>query len=150
MATAQAATIVRLGGTARLWASVGDDATRRPASLPTSPRQASTLSAIRRVPGARSGFSSIFMDRTGERIIVPHYDPAIRSAPDALPDFDDVAVVSVDVRWPDAAEMRPARARERGIPGMLDVERAPPEDVLDRLVPLATHIIASEAGALRR
>lgn len=145
MATAQAATIVRLGGRARLWASCGDDATgdRIVEDLTAA---GIDLSALRRVPGARSGFSSVFMDRWGERIIVPHYDPAIRGAPAALPDLEDVAVVSVDVRWPAAAEMALAAARERGIPGVLDIEPAP-DDLIKRLVPLATHIIASEAGA---
>ncbi len=145
MATAQAATIVRLGGSARLWASCGDDATgdRIVAQLTEA---GVDLTALRRVPGARSGFSSIFMDAAGERMIVPRYDPAIRSAPDTLPGLDDIAVVSADVRWPDAAEMALRAARERGIPGLLDVEAAPGE-VLERLVPLASHIIASEAGA---
>jgi len=145
MATAQAASIVRLGGAARLWASCGDDAVgdRIVAQLGEA---GIDLGALRRVAGARSGFSSIFMDVRGERIIVPQYDPAIRSAPDALPRMDDVAVVSVDVRWPAAAEMALKAARELGTPGVLDVEIAPAE-VLDRLVPLASHLIASEAGA---
>lgn len=146
MATAQAASIVRLGGRARLWASCGND--------PVGDRMIRELSdagvdlALRRVPGARSGFASILMDKHGERLIVPFYDPAIRSAPDTLPPMDDVSVVSVDVRWPEAAEMALLAARDRGIPGLLDVEKAP-DDVLNRLVPLATHIIASEAGAMQ-
>ena len=145
MATAQAATIVRLGGKARLWASIGDD--------PTGDRIVTDLtaagidlSALRRVPGATSGFSSIFIDKAGERIIVPHYDPAIRTRPDVLPDLGDVAVVSVDVRWPDAAEIALHAARDMGIPGILDVEAAP-DDVLDRLVPIA---VASDCVRARR
>jgi sulfofructose kinase len=145
MATAQAATIVRLGGKARLWASIGDDATgeRIVADLTAA---GIDLSALRRVPGATSGFSSIFVDRAGERIIVPHYDPAIRTRPDLTPDLSDVAAISADVRWPDAAEIALHAARDMGVPGILDVEAAP-EDVLDRLVPIATHLIASEPGA---
>jgi sulfofructose kinase len=145
MATAQAATIVRLGGKARLWASIGDDATgdRIVADLTEA---GIDLSALRRVAGATSGFSSIFVDRAGERIIVPHYDPAIRARPDLVPDLSDVAAISADVRWPDAAEIALHAARDVGVPGILDVEAAP-EDVLDRLVPIATHLIASEPGA---
>ena len=146
MATAQAATIVRLGGKARLWASIGDDATgeRIVADLTAA---GIDLSALRRVPGAQSGYSSIFVDRQGERIIVPHYDPTIRTRPEALPELSDVAAISVDVRWPDAAEIALHAARDLGVPGILDVEAAP-EDVLDRLVPIATHLIASEPGAM--
>jgi sulfofructose kinase len=145
MATAQAASIVRLGGRARLWASIGDDATGDRIVTDLSAADVD-LSALRRVPGATSGFSSIFIDATGERIIVPHYDPAIRTRPDALPDLSDVAAVSVDVRWPDAAEIALHAARDLDVPGILDVEAAP-EDVLDRLVPIASHLIASEPGA---
>jgi sulfofructose kinase len=145
MATAQAATIVCLGGRARLWASIGDDATgdRIVSDLTDA---GIDISALRRVPGATSGFSSIFIDRAGERIIVPHYDPAIRTRPDLVPDLSDVAAVSVDVRWPDAAEIALHAARDLGVPGILDIEAAP-GDVLDRLVPIATHLIASEPGA---
>ena len=145
MATAQAATIVRLGGRARLWASIGDD--------PTGARILADLDAagidtrsVRRVPGAQSGFASILADRAGRSIIVPHYDPAIRTRPDQLPDFSDIAAISVDVRWPDAAEIALHAARDLQVPGILDVEAAP-EDVLDRLIPIASHLIASEAGA---
>lgn len=146
MATAQAATIVRLGGKARLWASLGDDATG--ARIATDLAAAGIdLSALRRVPGAQSGFSSIFVDAAGERAIVPHYDAALRAPPAALPRFDDVAAVSVDVRWPAAAERALRAARERGLPALLDVEPAP-RDVLDPLLALATHIVASADGAL--
>ena len=146
MATAQAAAIVRLGGKARLWASCGTDATgdRIVEQLTGA---GVDLSALRRVPGARSGFSSIFMDKTGERMIVPQYDAAIRSAPDALPPMENVTVVSADVRWPAAARMALRWAKAHGIPGLLDVEVAP-DDVLNELLPLASHLVASEAGAL--
>jgi sulfofructose kinase len=145
MATAQAATIAKLGGRARLWASCGDD-TNGDRIVAQLDEAGIDLSALRRVPGARSGFSTILMDPTGERIIVPRYDAAIRSAPEKPPPMDEVSVVSVDVRWPDAAEMALRAARERGIPSVLDIEMAP-GDVLQRLVPLASHLIASEAGA---
>lgn len=144
MATAQAASIVKLGGRARLWASCGDDAVGH--RLLNELADAGVDLAVRRVPGARSGFSTILMDARGERVIVPFYDPALRTTPDTLPPMDDVTAVSVDVRWPDAAEMALRAARERGIPGVLDLEKAA-DDVLGRLLPLASHIIASEEGA---
>src|SRR5690606_37494450 len=110
-ATAQAATIAALGGRARLWASIGDD--------PTGERIVNDLSALgidlaslRRVPGAQSGYSTILLDRSGHSIIVPHYDPAIRTRPDAMPDLSGVCVISADVRWPDAAEIALHAARD--------------------------------------
>ncbi len=145
MAAAQACSIARLGGEVMLWASCGDDAigNRMVAQIAD---EGVDVSAIRRVLGARSGFSSIFMDARGERIIVPQYDPSLRSAPDALPDLTGVAVVSTDVRWPEAAAMALSAARERGIPGLLDLDTGP-ADVLARLLPLASHVVASEGGA---
>jgi sulfofructose kinase len=144
MATAQAATIVRLGGKARLWATCGDDATgdRMVRDLADT---GIDLSALRRLKGAQSGFSSILMDRQGERIIVPSYDPKIATPPETSVPMDDVSVVSVDVRWPDAAAAALRAARERGIPGVLDVERMRYEALIT-LLPLASHIIASEEG----
>lgn len=144
MATAQAAAIVRLGGVARLWASCGDDTTGE-RIIESLSEAGIDLSVLRRVPNARSGFSSILMDPHGEKIIVPRYDPAIRSAPDRLPPMDDVSVVSTDVRWPDAAALALTAARDRRIPGLLDLEQAEPE-VMQRLAPLASHIVASEHG----
>ena len=145
MAAAQAATIARLGGRVSLWASCGDDA--------IGDRMVAQLSAegvdctpVRRLAGVRSGFASIFMDGSGERIIVPQYDPALRSAPDGLPDLAGVALVSTDVRWPAAAAMALSAARERGLPGLLDLDVGP-RDVLDELLPLASHVVASEPAA---
>ncbi len=103
-------------------------------------------SFVRRVEGARSGFSSIFMDRSGERIIVPRYDLALASAPSERPDMDDVTVVSTDVRWPVAAEIALNTARARNLPAMLDLDVGPRE-VLEKLLPLATHVVASQDGA---
>ena len=145
MAAARAATITRLGGRASLWASCGDDAIgdRMLAQLEA---EGVDCAPVRRVAGARSGFSSIFMDQAGERIIVPHYESTLRTAPQSLPGLADVALVSADVRWPDAAAMALAAARDRHLPALLDLDTGP-RDVLERLLPLASHVVASEGGA---
>jgi sulfofructose kinase len=54
--------------------------------------------------------------------------------------------VMTDVRWPDAAELALRAAREAGIPGILDADVGPRE-VIERLVGLASHVVASEGGA---
>jgi sulfofructose kinase len=145
MATAQAATIVRLGGEARLWASCGTDMTGD-RILADLTGVGIDISAVRRVDGPRSGFSSIFMDRSGERMIVPFYDTALRSAPETSPPMEDVVVVSVDVRWPEAAMAALGAAHDRGLPGLVDLDVGP-QDVLLRLFHNASHAIASEGGA---
>jgi sulfofructose kinase len=145
MAAAQAASLVRLGGEAALWASIGDDATGTRLVRQIAEAGVDT-SRVRTVPGARSGFSTILMSRAGETIIVPQYDAALRQAPSGPPALDGIAAVMCDVRWPAAAELALKAAAQRGIPGILDADVAP-EDVLRRLAPLASHIVASEAAA---
>jgi sulfofructose kinase len=145
MAAAQAASIVRLGGAAALWASAGTDV--------VGDRLLADISAagvdvtnVRRIEQARSGFSTIFMDTRGERMIVPQYDAALSAAPTAVPDFAPFAAILTDVRWPTAAALALSAARDMSIPGILDAD-VTTREVLDRLVPLASHVVASEGGA---
>jgi sulfofructose kinase len=145
MAAAQAATIARLGGEVALWASAGDDAVGDRLVAQISGEGVDT-SRVRRVSGARSGFSTIFMDRSGERMIVPKYDADLVAAPAGAPDLRDFAAVMTDVRWPGAAELALRAAREAGIAAILDADVGPRE-VIERLVGLASHVVASEGGA---
>lgn len=145
MAAAQAASIVRLGGGAALWASAGDDATGDRLVQQIS-GEGVDCSRVRRVAGARSGFSSIFMDRTGSTMIVPRYDPTLMAPPDAAPNLGGIDAVMTDVRWPGAAALALAAAKAAGIPAILDADMAARE-VLDALLPLATHVVASESAA---
>lgn len=145
MAAAQAATIARLGGQAALWASAGDDAIGDRLVSQISGEGVDT-SRVRRVARARSGFSTIFMDFAGERMIVPKYDADLMAAPDAAPDLAGFDAVMTDVRWPGAAELALIAAKATGIPGIIDADVGPRE-VIERLVGLASHVVASEGGA---
>ena len=145
MAAAQAASIVRLGGEAALWASAGDDATGDRLVKQISD-EGVDCSRVRRVAGSRSGFSSIFMDRTGSTMIVPHYDQTLMAPPDAAPKLGGIDAVMTDVRWPGAAALALAAAKAAGVPAILDADMAARE-VLDGLLPLATHVVASESAA---
>ncbi|KQU93428.1 PfkB family carbohydrate kinase [Devosia sp. Root105] len=145
MAAAQAASIVRLGGKAALWASAGDDATGDRLVQQIS-GEGVDCSRVRRVAGSRSGFSSIFMDRSGSTMIVPRYDPTLMAPPEAAPDLRGIDAVMTDVRWPGAAALALGAAKAAGIPAILDADMAA-RDVLDGLLPLATHVVASESAA---
>lgn len=145
MAAAQAASIVRLGGEAALWASAGDDATGD-RLVKQIAGEGVDCSRVRRVAGARSGFSSIFMDRSGSTMIVPRYDPTLMAAPEAAPKLGGIGAVMTDVRWPGAAALALAAAKAAGISAILDADMAARE-VLDGLLPLATHVVASESAA---
>lgn len=144
MAAAQAATIARLGGEVALWASAGDDATGDRLVAQIS-GEGVDCSRVRRVPGARSGFSTILMDLSGSTIIVPRYDPTLMATPDKAPDLAGFDAVMVDVRWPGAARLALLAARAAGIAGILDADMAA-QAILEDLVPLASHVVASESA----
>ncbi len=148
MASSAAAAIARLGGDVALWASAGVD--------PVGDRAVAELEAegidcsyIRRLEGARTAFSSILVDANGERIIVPFYDRKLASPSGLVPPIvaGAYAAVMTDVRWPWAAETALRAARDAGIPAILDADTAPVE-LLETLLPLATHIVASEPAAI--
>ena len=147
MASSAATSIARLGGDVSLWASVGpDDIGRRVIEELTS--EGVDCSHVRRIEGARSAFSTIFVDAVGERMIVPYYDPKLLSAPETMPPIADGTydVVMTDVRWPLAAAQALKAAREAGVHGVLDADTASLE-TLEMLMPLASHIVASEPAA---
>ena len=146
MAAAQAASIVRLGGQAALWASAGADAIGDTLVRDIADAGVDT-SNIRRLPAARSAFSTILMDRTGNTIIVPQYDDSLTEPPGAVPDFTQFAAIMCDVRWPAAAEIALSAAKTLGIPGILDLDVGP-KDVPRKLIPLASHVVASEKGSM--
>lgn len=148
MASSAACAAQRLGAEASLWASAGDDKT---GDLLVSGIAAEGVdcSFVRHVPGGRSALSAILVDAQGERIIVPYYDPATQADPQDLTfsianRFD---AVMVDVRWPGAAALALEAARQAGIHAILDADIAP-LPVLERLLPLASHIVASEPAAM--
>ncbi|MGX7875158.1 sugar kinase [Mesorhizobium sp. ORM6] len=144
MATSAACAAHRLGADVSLWASAGDD--------PVGDQLIAGIEAegvdcgyVRRVGGARSALASIVVDAHGERIIVPFYDSRAQADPEVLP-FADLAAfdaVLADVRWPGAAALALKAARAAGRPAILDADTAPLA-VLEQLLPLASHIIASE------
>ncbi|QND54370.1 sugar kinase (plasmid) [Phyllobacterium sp. 628] len=147
MASSQAASIARLGGSAWLWASAGrDDVGKSIVAQLTA--EGVDCSFVRRIEGARSAFSSIFVDKSGERMIVPFYDKTLLTTPEEMPPIEagTFDVVMTDVRWPLAAASGLKAARAAGIYGVLDADVAPLE-TLERLLPLASHIVASEPAA---
>ena len=148
MAASAAAAIARLGGCSSLLSRVGDDA--------IGERIVADLSAagidcrfIRRAQGARSPISTVLVDRHGERLVVPYYDPALGQDPSWLP-LELVAradAALVDIRWPEGAAAVLKAARAAGRPAVLDADTGP-AGVTAELAALATHIVFSEPAAL--
>ncbi|RWX68295.1 sugar kinase [Mesorhizobium sp. M4B.F.Ca.ET.089.01.1.1] len=146
MATSAACAARRLGAEVSLWASAGDDAVGDQLVAEIE-AEGVDCSLVRRVAGARSALAAILVDAHGERIIVPFYDREAQADPDELPaDLSAFDAVLVDVRWPGAAALALNAARANDRPAILDADTAPLE-VLEQLLPLATHIVASEPAA---
>jgi sulfofructose kinase len=148
MATAAAATIARLGGPVELWARVGDD----PAGdsfLRDLSRENVGIDRVRRVSGAHTAFSTILVDRSGERLVVPYTDPSLDKDPGWLPlhEVAHASAVLVDMRWPEGARAVLAEARRCGIPTVVDADIAPPE-TLRELIVLGDHVLFSEPALL--
>lgn len=146
MSASAAVAISRLGGTVHFWGRCGDDSTgdRIVADLAA---EGVDVSAMRRVAGRRSPIAAIMIDRHGERLVVPYYDPALDPSPGWLP-VDRIAGYSAvlsDVRWPEGVEHGLRAAHQAGVLTILDGEVAP-EGVLDRLARWARHIVFSEPG----
>lgn len=144
MATAAAISIARLGGPVALWARVGDDATGK-MLIDNLKRSGVSTAGIQPVPGGHTPFSTILVDRDGERLVVPYIDPALDAAPDWLPlhDIAGAAAVMADVRWVEGAKAALTEARRVGVPTILDADVAAVED-LNTLIPLADHLLFSE------
>jgi len=147
MAASAACAARRLGAETYLWASVGDDAAAD-ALITGIEAEDVDCSLVRRVAGGSSAVSSILVDTRGERIIVPYYDPVTQAEPDGPPtiDFAKLDAVLADVRWPGASAAALNAACEAGTPAILDADVASLA-VLEKLLPLATHIVASEPAA---
>lgn len=140
-----AAAIARLGGEAVLAARLGDD---QVGDMIVSGLAADGVDCtmLRRFQGRRSSFSSVFVDREGERQVVNFRDQTLSMKADwlaaALPDVFDAALA--DTRWPDGAAALLQAARNRGVPGVLDAEA--PIHEAETAFGLASHLAFSAQG----
>ena len=102
----------------------------------------------RQFPGRRSSLSSVFVDRTGERLIMNFRDHDLPAGFEWLPELAGLGVGAVlaDTRWPDGAEAAMRAARAAGLPGIVDAER--PVREAEAAVRLASHIAFSRNGLI--
>jgi sugar/nucleoside kinase (ribokinase family) len=142
-----AVAVARLGGSARFAGPVGTDA----ASVRFLDGMAQCdvdTSGVARVEGASISVSGIFIDGAGEKMVATRRGAQLAEArprdPAAL--VADIDVVMADNRFPDFVRPILTAAKGRGIPVVLDGDRATSPD--DPLFPIASHVIFS-AEALR-
>ena len=85
----------------------------------------------RRFPGLRSSVSAVLVTPTGERLIINYSDDRIPDDPSWLPPLPPATrAVHGDMRWEAGSRRYLSEAREAGIPGVLDVDRAPQDQAL--------------------
>ncbi|MGZ5804070.1 MAG: PfkB family carbohydrate kinase, partial [Xanthobacteraceae bacterium] len=137
-----AVAIARLGGQVTFAGPFGDDDTadRIHAILK---RERVDCSGSVRVPNAASSVSAILVNDAGQRTIVTHSDPALLAATprDAAALAANANCLLVDNRRPNFVTPICAAAQSRGIPIVIDVDKAVEFD--DPLLAFATHAIFS-------
>lgn len=139
-----AAAITRLGGHCVLSARLGEDPVAD-MILNGLEQEGVDCSLVRRFADNRSSFSSIFIDKEGERQIVNYRDPELplgaKWLEDEMPEFD---AVLADNRWTAGAMVAMQAANSQGKPGIVDAE-SPILDTED-VMRMASHVVFSAQG----
>lgn len=132
--------IARQGGRARLAARLGDDLI---GDLIAGGLEAEgvDLGLSHRQSGARSSFSSIYVDRSGERQIMNFRGQGLPETLD-LTLAPRAAAVLADNRWPGLTRAALDLARSWGVPGVVDAEAPFDPDAVRG----ATHVVFSMQG----
>jgi len=137
-----AVAVARLGGRARFSGPVGtDDASRR--FLDALAKTGVDPSGVFCVEGGSISVSGIFIDRDGEKMVATLHGRGLDGAapPDAAALVADIDMLLVDNRFPAFVAPICRAAAARGIPVVLDVDKATRLD--DPLFATASHLIFS-------
>ena len=142
-----AVAVARLGGRARFAGPVGtDDASRR--FREALKKTGVDPSGVLAVQGGSISVSGIFIDRAGEKMVATLHGRGLDGAtpPDAAALVADIDILLVDNRFPAFVAPICRAAAARGVPVVLDVDKATTPD--DPLFATASHLIfSSEALA---
>ena len=137
-----AVAVARLGGRARFSGPVGtDDASRR--FLDALAKTGVDPSGVLCVEGGSISVSGIFIDRDGEKMVATLHGKGLDAAtpPDAAALVADIDVLLVDNRFPAFVLPICRAAAARGIPVVLDVDKATTAG--DPLFATASHLVFS-------
>lgn len=138
-----AVAVARLGGTATLATCLGDDPLGD-LILSDLNQEGVETACAQRAAGGRSSFSSVFVDRSGERQIMNFRGAGLEhDKVSTVQDFHADAVL-VDTRWSQGALAALTRAKALKVPGVLDAE-APIDTAL---LAAASHIAFSKQGLM--
>ena len=122
-AATAAVAISRAGGQAIFWGSLGDDL-NGDIILSELEGFGVDVDDVTRLKGIKSGVSSVLIDNAGERLITNYTDRQLIKNADWLPlgNLVESDAVLADLRWQKGALKTLRRARELGIPGVLDAD----------------------------
>lgn len=143
VATAAVA-ISRAGGQSVFWGSLGDDL-NGDMILSELEDFGIDVKDVNRLNGLNSAVSSVLIDNKGERLITNYTDQKLINKADWLPlgKLVESDAVLTDLRWQEGALKTLRRARELGIPGVLDADLTP-ADLNEEVIKNATHVLFSE------
>ena len=136
-----AVAVARLGGSAVLGSRLGDDQIGD-LILSELADEGVDIANVTRTQGARSSFSSIFIDQNGERQIVNFRGEGLILNTSWFSDLRNIGAVLTDTRRKQAAIAALELAKARSIPGVVDGE-APIDPAI--LAP-ASHVAFSMQG----
>lgn len=138
-----AVAVARLGGKATLAACLGDDPLGD-LILSDLQREGVDTASIQRISNGRSSFSSIFVDRGGERQIMNFRGAGLTPYDMSSAQKFNADAVLADTRWSEGALAALTQAKALSIPGVLDAESPIEMSLLDA----ASHIAFSRQGLL--
>jgi sulfofructose kinase len=145
-AATAAATVVALGGRARLYAQVGTDETASKI-MTALDRAGIDRRGVHHIANLASSVSTVVVSG-GDRTIINHTPPEIlRGAPTTDVVSDEVGAVLTDARWPEGAGAALRDATISELPAILDLDATPDAEAAAWLTGLASHVVASRAGA---
>ncbi|PSL18445.1 PfkB family carbohydrate kinase [Shimia abyssi] len=136
-----AVAVARLGGHAILGARLGQDLIGDMV-LDGLSKDGVDVSNVTRTPGARSSYSSVYVDAAGERQIVNFRGQGLVLATDWFAGIEGLGAVLTDTRRVSAARDALQFARECGVPGVLDGEAPIDPELLNH----ASHAALSMQG----
>ncbi len=136
-----AVAVARLGGGARLASRLGDDAIATLILAGLHEEKVDT-SAVYRCSGGKSAFSSVYVDKQGERQIMNFPGSELIDEADWLKSDVTVDAILADNRWPQLTLRTMALAQAREIPGIIDAEQ--PIDL--QYLQQASHVAFSRQG----
>jgi sulfofructose kinase len=148
-AATAAVAVQRLGGTARLIARVGDDATGD-AIRGELAAHGVDLSLMRTLRGAQSAASNVMVDDRGERQITHFAGEGLDVEAEWIDgsELEDTGVVLADMGWGRGAKRALTFAAAAGIPTVLDADMSI-DPLAGELLGLADHVVFSEAALSR-